>query len=348
MLLANATGDVRGAARLRARRCGRRTAELAAGPGELTEVVADAAPRATLVEATHGAPAAVAAARCRAPLLDLQLGTGYESWLVRPRRRRAPRAARRPRPGGAAGLHVRHQRPAQGRAADRPQPRHQGRRRGAVVAARPGVLADARRHPALPRRRAELGAGRAGRRLHLGAGARTPPRPPCSGTSPRTEITHTFLVPAIIDRLCAEAPSRRAVPATSSGSLYGASPISAGDPAARPTASSARCCTQLYGMSETTGAFTEMPADPDRGRRRRRAGARPAGAYPWVEVEVRDPATGPGPARRGSSARCWTRSGAELTRLRRPPRRDRRAATPRTAGCAPATAATSTRTGCST
>ena len=118
-------------------------------------------------------------------------------------------------------------------------------------------------------------------------------------------ISHTFLVPAIIDRLCAQAepglhfPDLRRV-------MYGASPISAeSQRAARELFGPV--LHQLYGMSETTGAFTEMSADPalDPASPVWRSAGR---AYPWVELAVHDPTTG----RRcaiGEFGEVWTRSG---------------------------------------
>ncbi len=118
-------------------------------------------------------------------------------------------------------------------------------------------------------------------------------------------ISHTFLVPAIIDRLCAEAgpglrfPHLRRL-------MYGASPISAeSQRAARDLFGPV--LHQLYGMSETTGAFTEMPADPalDPTSPRWRSAGLP---YPWVELEVHDPSTGRRCAT-GEFGEVWTRSG---------------------------------------
>ena len=82
---------------------------------------------------------------------------------------------------------------------------------------------------------------------------------------------------------------------------------------------------ELWGMSETCGARHRQPARPDQARHGRPAGAR-----------------GRDQARRG-------RRGAGQGRLRdarlpQPAREDRRDVRPTTAGCAPATSASSTRT----
>ena len=120
----------------------------------------------------------------------------------------------------------------------------------------------------------------------------------------RDRITHTFLVPAIIDRLCAEAPAGICFPRLQRV-LYGASPTS---PATQRAAHElfGPVLTHLYGMSETTGAFTELPADPGlpEGSPRWRSAGR---AYPWVELEIRDPRTGRRCAP-GEVGEVWTRS----------------------------------------
>lgn len=102
-------------------------------------------------------------------------------------------------------------------------------------------------------------------------------------------VTHTFLVPAMIQRLCAAAPDGLELPDLRAV-MYGASPIS------EQTQRAAHdlfgpVLHQLYGLSETTGAFTEMPAraDLDPGSPLWRSAGLP---YPWVELEVRDPASG--------------------------------------------------------
>jgi long-chain acyl-CoA synthetase len=121
----------------------------------------------------------------------------------------------------------------------------------------------------------------------------------------RDRITHTFLVPALIQRLCDAAAGGLALPHLRS-ILYGASPISARTQQAAYELFGP-VLHQLYGLSETTGAFTEMPAqhDPVPSSPRWRSAGRP---YPWVEVEVRDPETGRRCAP-GEFGEVWTRSG---------------------------------------
>src|SRR5204863_1810065 len=63
---------------------------------------------------------------------------------------------------------------------------------------------------------------------------------------------------------------------------------------------------QVYGMTETTGGFTELepdPARPDGDPRSASAGR----AYPWVEVEIHDPVSGAS-LPPGDVGEVWTRS----------------------------------------
>ena len=75
---------------------------------------------------------------------------------------------------------------------------------------------------------------------------------------------------------------------------------------------------QVYGMTETTGAFTELEPDPSRpdGDPRSASAGR---AYPWVELEIRDPAT-LAPVPTGVVGEVWTRSAQNCAGLPRPPR----------------------------
>lgn len=270
-------------------------------PGELTEVVADAAPRATLVEdrTAHLLPALRAVPGSR---LDLRLGPDYESWLSAHGAGSLPelvddldRVVLQVYTSGTSG------RPKGVLLTDR----NLGTKAVGVV---PWwkLVESSRTLVATPLFHVgALSWGLAG----LVAGSTSVL---ASDADPATlvrhltedEITHTFLVPAIIDRLCAEAPAGVRFPHLQR-LLYGASPIS---PATQQAAHDlfGPVLTQLYGMSETTGAFTEMPADPtvDASSPRWRSAGR---AYPWVELEVRDPHT----FRRcapGEFGEVWTRS----------------------------------------
>jgi long-chain acyl-CoA synthetase len=117
-------------------------------------------------------------------------------------------------------------------------------------------------------------------------------------------VTHTFLVPAMIARLCEEAPAGSSFPALRTV-LYGASPISAETQAAALRLFGP-VLHQVYGLSETTGSLTEMVASPElpADSPLHRSAGRP---YPWIELEIRDPATGERlPA--NAFGEVWTRS----------------------------------------
>ncbi len=118
------------------------------------------------------------------------------------------------------------------------------------------------------------------------------------------EISHTFLVPAMIARLCEEAPAGTGFPALQT-IVYGAAPISAETQAAALDLFGP-VLHQVYGMSETTGAFTELAAQPGLppGSPLYRSAGKP---YPWVELEIRDPETGRRRAA-GEFGEVWTRS----------------------------------------
>jgi long-chain acyl-CoA synthetase len=117
-------------------------------------------------------------------------------------------------------------------------------------------------------------------------------------------ITHTFLVPAMIARLCDEAPAGTRFPALRT-LLYGAAPIST-DVQERALRLFGPVLHQVYGLSETTGSITELATRP--GLAADSPLYRSAGTpYPWIELEIRDPVTG----RRlppHASGEVWTRS----------------------------------------
>ena len=117
-------------------------------------------------------------------------------------------------------------------------------------------------------------------------------------------VTHTFLVPAMIARLCEEAPDASSFPALRTV-LYGASPISAETQAAALRLFGP-VLHQVYGLSETTGSLTEFVPGPDLPANSPlyRSAGRP---YPWIEVEIRDPATGER-VPPNTSGEVWTRS----------------------------------------
>ena len=127
---------------------------------------------------------------------------------------------------------------------------------------------------------------------------------------------------------------------------YGASPITT--PVLKAALRTFRCALfGVYGLTETTGGVVAARPGRPRSRTARASTccARPAGRYPWVELRIVDPVTGGELRGRATVGEVWLRGAERDGRLlqparRRPPRRSRR-----TAGCAPATAATSTTTG---
>ena len=124
--------------------------------------------------------------------------------------------------------------------------------------------------------------------------------------------------------------------------MYGASPISAeSQRAARDLFGPV--LQQLYGMSETTGAFTEMPADASLDPVVAACGARRAGPTPGSRSRSATPRPGVA-APTGEFGEVWTRSGQNSPGYAGLPEESAELYAA-TAGCAPATAATSTRTG---
>jgi long-chain acyl-CoA synthetase len=123
-------------------------------------------------------------------------------------------------------------------------------------------------------------------------------------------VNTAFLVPAVIQALLAM-PN---VESTDFSSLrivaYGASPIT--DSVLTRAIDVFGCdFIQLYGLTETTGAITQLdPADHDIAERPHllRSCGKP---YPWVEVRIVDPATGDdlGP---GEIGELWTRSAKNM------------------------------------
>ena len=112
------------------------------------------------------------------------------------------------------------------------------------------------------------------------------------------EITHAFLVPTQIRGLCEQIPPHTAFPSVQAV-YYGAAPM---DPDLRSQAQQlfGPVLHHLYGLSETTGAITELPADSAL----HGSAGKP---YPWVELQIRDIEHGdPVPA--GTYGEVWTRS----------------------------------------
>lgn len=270
-------------------------------PAELAVVVADAAPRATVTDATTWHSRDVLATAT--PLAALELGETYEAWLAA-----APDAATVP-PLDDDPDRVVLQVYTSGTS---------GRPKGVL-------LTDGNLEAKVPRVAPWWGLGPAGTSLlatplfHVGAlswglvGLYAGTTTVLAGDAdPRTllghlvddGVTHTFLVPAMIARLCAAAPEGARFPDLEA-IVYGASPISP-QVQADALALFGPVLHQVYGMSETTGAFTEMPASADLapGSPRWRSAGRP---YPWIELEVRDPESG-GRCAPYAFGEVWTRS----------------------------------------
>jgi long-chain acyl-CoA synthetase len=118
-------------------------------------------------------------------------------------------------------------------------------------------------------------------------------------------ITHTFMVPAVIQMLL-QTPDVERTDFRALGTLvYGASPISA---AVLERAMATLGCDfiQVYGLTETTGAITQLEAkdhDPLGRPALLRSCGRP---YPWVELRIVD-AAGEALAP-GEVGELWTRS----------------------------------------
>jgi long-chain acyl-CoA synthetase len=121
----------------------------------------------------------------------------------------------------------------------------------------------------------------------------------------RERVTHTFLVPTMLQDLCAVAGSDGFPDLATI--VFGAAPIN--EPTQRAVLETFRCTLiHVYGLSETTGSITQIETRADAPPAERRRRIRSAGrAFPWVELSVRDPATGDEvPA--GSVGEVWTRS----------------------------------------
>jgi long-chain acyl-CoA synthetase len=123
-------------------------------------------------------------------------------------------------------------------------------------------------------------------------------------------ITHTFTVPAVIQMLL-QSPGIDTANFSSLRKLtYGASPIA---PAVLEKAIATMGCDfiQLYGLTETTGAITQLDAkdhDPVGHPELLRSCGKP---YPWVEMRIVDAATG-GDVPAGAVGELWTRSAQNM------------------------------------
>jgi long-chain acyl-CoA synthetase len=269
---------------------------------EMRVVAADAAPAAVLVHADFDPVADVLEAACRPPALRIRVGDNYERWL----------AAQEP--GGTV--------------ADVGDDAPVLRVYTSGTTGRPkGVLLTYRNLAAkIPRAASAwhfdagtvsllatplfhvggLGWGLVG--LH--AGARTVvagPRTPADlvALMRRARVTHTFLVPTMLADLCAAAGPDGLPDLTTI--VFGAAPIN--ESTQRAVLETLRCgLIHVYGLSETTGSITQLETPPDAPPQQRRRRIRSAGrAFPWIELSVRDPASG-AEVPSGAVGEIWTRS----------------------------------------
>jgi long-chain acyl-CoA synthetase len=124
---------------------------------------------------------------------------------------------------------------------------------------------------------------------------------------PRHGITNALFVPAML-QFMTEVPGARALDFSTLRSIvYGASPIT--DEVLLRSMETFRCpFIQVYGLTETTGAITQLgPEDHDPGGPRARLLRSAGRPFPWVELRIVDPATGEDCAP-GTVGELWTRS----------------------------------------
>ena len=123
----------------------------------------------------------------------------------------------------------------------------------------------------------------------------------------RHRVTNALFVPAMLQILSALPGAGEGDYGALRSIIYGASPIS--DEVLVRSMKIFRCpFIQVYGLTETTGAITELgfaDHDPDGPRARLlRSAGKP---YPWVEMRIVDPETGRDRAT-GEVGELWTRS----------------------------------------
>jgi long-chain acyl-CoA synthetase len=124
---------------------------------------------------------------------------------------------------------------------------------------------------------------------------------------PKYGITNALFVPAMLQFLSAVPGAAEHDYSTLRSIIYGASPIT--DEVLVRSMKTFRCpFTQVYGLTETTGAITELPpTDHDPGGPRAHLLRSAGKPYPTVQIRIVDPATG-ADAPRGSVGELWTRS----------------------------------------
>ena len=108
----------------------------------------------------------------------------------------------------------------------------------------------------------------------------------------KEKVTNAFLVPAVLQMVCATAGAEEADFSALRAIKYGASPIT--DEALKRAIATFGCeFVQLYGLTETTGAITQLDAaDHDPGGPRSHLLRSVGKPYPWVEMRIVDPDSG--------------------------------------------------------
>ena len=123
----------------------------------------------------------------------------------------------------------------------------------------------------------------------------------------RRRVTNALFVPAMLQFLSAVPGAAERDYRALRSIVYGASPIT--DDVLVRSMKTFRCpFIQVYGLTETTGAITQLDAaDHDPGGARARLLRSAGKPYPWVEIRITDPDTGHERAR-GEIGELWTRS----------------------------------------
>ena len=120
-------------------------------------------------------------------------------------------------------------------------------------------------------------------------------------------ITNAFLVPAVLQMMCAVPGADDRDYSSLRSIAYGASPITSAA-LTRALEVFRAPLFQVYGLTETTGAITELSSgDHDPGGPRQHLMRSAGKPYPWVELKAVDPVSGEdcGP---GDVGEIWTRS----------------------------------------
>ncbi|MGZ4460545.1 MAG: long-chain-fatty-acid--CoA ligase [Nocardioidaceae bacterium] len=111
-------------------------------------------------------------------------------------------------------------------------------------------------------------------------------------TIERQRVTNAFLVPAVLQMMCAVPGADDRDYSSLRSIAYGASPITS-TALTRALEVFRAPLFQVYGLTESSGAITELSStDHDPGGPRQHLMRSAGKAYPWVELKAVDPATG--------------------------------------------------------